>query len=60
MNKTNSGSKMTHGRRPRRSAADGRNPKNVVSEVPNFLLRLAGWRRLKSTLTKTMPRYRHD
>ena len=51
---------MTHGRRPRRSAADGRNPKNVVSEVPNFLLRLAGWRRLKSTLTKTMPRYRHD
>jgi len=50
---------MTHRRRPR-SVADGRNSKNVVSEVPNFLLRLVGWRRLKLTLTETMPRYRHD
>ena len=51
---------MTRGRRPRRSVAEGRNPKNVVSELSNFLLRLAGWRRLKSTLTGTMPRYWHD
>ncbi|PYJ83963.1 MAG: hypothetical protein DME22_14345 [Verrucomicrobia bacterium] len=60
MNKTNSGSKMTDGRRSRRSVADGRKPENVVSEVPNFLLKLVDWRRLKSTLTEAMPRYRHD
>ena len=51
---------MTDGRRSRRSVADGRKPENVVSEVPNFLLKLVDWRRLKSTLTEAMPRYRHD
>ena len=51
---------MTRGRRSRRSVAEGRNRENVVSEVPNFVLKLVDWRRLRSTLTEAMPRYRHD
>jgi len=60
MNKTNSESKLTDGRRPGRSARDGRTTKIAASEIPGFLVRLVGWRRLKAALTETMPRYRHD
>ncbi|PYK98086.1 MAG: hypothetical protein DME19_13805 [Verrucomicrobia bacterium] len=60
MSQTNFDSKVTACRRSRRSAVDRQNHKIVVSEVPNFLVRLVGWRRLKAALTETLPRYRHD
>ena len=60
MNEMNSASKRRVRRRLRRSLADGRNNKIVVSEFPKFLVRLVGWRRVRLARTEPRPRYRHD
>jgi len=60
MNEINSASKRPVRRRSRRSLADGRNNKIVVSEFPKFLVKLVGWRRAWLARTEPRPRYRHD
>jgi len=38
----------------------GRSGKIPVSDVPGFLVKLVGWRRLREARTETKPSYRHD
>jgi hypothetical protein len=60
MSKTDSDLKMAGAQSLRRSPRVKRDRKNPVPDVPDFLVRLVGWRRLKSAQMETRPRYRHD
>ena len=58
MNRKKNANRRTPTRSPRRR--QDRSHKIPVSDIPGFLVRLIGWRRLKPVRTGTEPQFRHD